>query len=68
MNVRILLVSGAFPRYFGGFGISQSGKPCVIATPQAFNAKHYSVTNANSVLDSLLPSWPLAQLSYATGA
>ncbi|MCZ4292417.1 hypothetical protein [Vibrio sinaloensis] len=68
MNVRILLVSGSCPCYFGGFGISQSGKPFVIATAQAFNAKHYSVTNANSVLALLTPTFPLAQLSYATGA
>ncbi|MCG9785492.1 hypothetical protein L1D52_24645 [Vibrio brasiliensis] len=68
MLTRIQLTSGACPRYFGGFGVSQSGKPFVIATPQAFSAKHYSVTNANSVLESLTPAFPLAQLSYSTGA
>lgn len=68
MNVRILLVSGACPCYFGGFGISQSGKPFVITTPKARNAMHYSVTNASSVLELLSSTFPLAQLSYATGA
>lgn len=68
MKVQILLTSGAFPRYFGGFAKSQSGKTFVIATRQIFDAKHYSVTEASKVLDVLLPSWSLAQISHSVEA
>ncbi|KHA58981.1 hypothetical protein NL53_18995 [Vibrio variabilis] len=67
MVVQILLASGACPRYFAGFGQTESGSSYVIATPQLFTAKHYSVTEANDVLNQLLPSWPLAQISQAIG-
>ncbi|KGY11248.1 hypothetical protein NM22_16830 [Vibrio tubiashii] len=67
MTVQILLTSGAFPRYFGGFGQTESGKPYVIATRQIFDAKHYSVTQARQVLASLQRAWPLAQTSHPIG-
>ncbi|MDC5855738.1 hypothetical protein [Vibrio europaeus] len=68
MKVQILLTSGAFPRYFGGFGQTQSGKSCVIATRQLFDAKHYDATEAKQVLASLQSSWSLAQISQPVGA
>ncbi len=68
MLTQILLVSGASPRYFAGFGVSQSGKPFVIATHQPFQAKHYSTSQANVDLDALKSAYPLAQLSVLIGA
>ena len=64
MLTQILLVSGAYPRYFAGFGCTKSGTPTVMATAQLFHAKHFNQFDAGRVLETLKPSWPLAQVSF----
>ncbi|CAK2467771.1 MULTISPECIES: hypothetical protein [Vibrio] len=59
----VLLVSGCFPRYFAGFGISSFGKPFVITTGQHFHSKFLSASDAHSIVEHLKDSWPLAQVS-----
>lgn len=63
--VNVLLVSGCFPRYFAGFGISSFGKPFVITTAQHFHSKFLSESDAHSIVERLQNSWPLAKVIEA---
>ncbi|NOI39450.1 hypothetical protein F0251_13510 [Vibrio sp. 070316B] len=62
--VNVLLVSGCFPHYFAGFGVTATGKHFVITTAQHFQSKFLSVSDAHAIVNQLQASWPLAQTSY----
>lgn len=67
MKAHILLVSGIFPRYLSHYRMSLSGNMEIVTTSQESEALELNDTQAQTELLKVLPSWPLAQISYVVG-
>ncbi|HFQ5075251.1 TPA: hypothetical protein ACGU7E_004281 [Vibrio vulnificus] len=63
MKVQIQLTSGVHPRF-----LMSTERGFVETTSKQSEAIRFTQAQANQVLESIKPKWPLAQLSYELGA